>query len=528
MNPEISQMIAQVIQSLLQGDMTSNIRPKQMFASTLFNNHPYMQQVISLASDIADMEIKQGVQYSQNTIIELTRTVLSLHFSNYLLSNPQLMQEINIHPESVTPNVSKLRSLLAETEQFKRFNMSTGRNNQFGTQPILVGNQNGINNGYPIGGNNQFGNNQVGMSGFGNNNQRPLGNTNEFLNQNNNQSYYRRPDQGMSEQTHSVRKGKTYTKPAFIEPSQPAVVEKPIVQINELVTVKQTTCFPTLKEKPMKDNMVEVKGIMYPMSLITSKTGLTNSKPIVNKHTKTIMEADLASCALHSYVKMVENEAKLFTTNHILVTPVIMSEKVTAMVEEGLHGKDSLSNIIRTLRQFMSDPENIIYEDEILLIDSYITKIVNGTLDASISVDELSIDSAFEDYLDILEYIKENFTPSQLKAFNDYDIEMSNIIINTKEVKDNAVMLTEDFINKEEVKMTYLSRFVSVTSVYFGKETSFIIREKMIISYDETPWLYELAEQVTKDLNDSFVSIGMNIFRIIKSKADKNFFIAPI
>lgn len=503
---QYANVCSNIINQFLLADQRSGNRAKMANASNILSNQAIFNEMVSVASMGAEIEAVRGSMVNDQLLLDIVKRVMTMYLCVFVSQNPSLIYEIpGMSGEVVNQNLAMLNQVKTEIQQFLARQNQGGMFNQF-QQPTPNVGYNAFNNGFAT--NNGF---AGGFSQPNVNTASGMFSTNAVSIVNNEQTI-----------TQS-RRGPVYKGSA-----QPAITENKQEPIKEQAPTVNQTDVLLLEGFKMNRNAhyVKINNIPYPIELVTeSKVEDIPSRFVIDTHASTLLDIGLESAFNASYVKLNESGKKSLITTHFVATPVLLTEEGKELLET-ISSKSRLTDVIIAMRVFKESITSAKQMQDLLFLDSYILSNINDELSQAIGVEGLYLDSTLEDYLSLNDYLS-NKTATQVKAFTQYDKSKMSMFLDICELNESLKETFIDFQN-DETEYSYLTRAVKIATVNISEETFFYTNENKRISFEETPWLSDIAEELFKDETEAYLAIGNFKYRITKSYIASNYYIQMV
>lgn len=507
---QYANVCSNIINQFLLADQRSGNRAKMASASNTLSNQGIFNEMVSVASMGAEMEASRGIMINEQSLIDIVKRVMTMYLCVFVSQNPSLIYEIpGMSVELANQNLLMLNQVKNEIQQFLARQNQGGVFNQF-QQPSTNVSYGGFNNGF----NNGF----AGNSGFAGGFNQPNANTASGMFSNNAVSIVN------NEQTITQsRRGPVYRGNA-----QPAITENKQEPVKERSPTVDQTDVLLLEGFKMNRNAhyVKINNIPYPIELVTeSKVEDIPSRFVIDSHPSTLLDIGLESAFNSSYVKLNESGKKALITSHFVATPVLLTEEGEELLET-ISSKSRLTDVIVSMRLFKESITSVKQMQDLLFLDSYILRNINDELSQAVGVEGLYLDSVLEDYLSLNDYLT-NKTATQVKAFTQYDKSKMSMFLDVSELNES---LKETFIDfqSDDTEYNFLTRAVKIATVNISEETFFYTNENKRISFEETPWLSDIAEELFKDATEAYLAVGNFKYRITKSYIASNYYIQMV
>ena len=505
---QYANVCSNIINQFLLSDQRSGNRAKMANASNILSNQGIFNEMVSVASMGAEIEAAKGIIVNEQLLLDIVKRVMTMYLCVFVSQNPSLIYDIpGMSGELVNQNLGMLNQVKNEIQQFLARQNQGAMFNQF-QQPTTNVGYGAFNTGFAT--NNGF------AGGFNS----PNVNTASGMFSNNAVSIVKN-DQTITQS----RRG-----PVYRGSSEPAITEikrEPVTEQTQAPTVSQTD---TLQLEGFKMNRnahyVKINNIPYPIELVTeSKAEDIPSRFVIDTHASTLLDIGLESAFNASYVKLNESGKKALITSHFVATPVLLTDEGKDLLEV-IFSKSRLTDVIIAMRSFKESITTVKQMQDLLFIDSYILRNINEELSRAVGVEGLYLDSVLEDYLSLNDYLT-NKTATQVKAFTQYDRNKMSMFLDISDLNES---LKETFIDfqSNETEYSFLTRAVKIATVNISEETFFYTNENKRISFEETPWLSDIAEELFKDATEAYLAVGNFKYRITKSYIASNYYIQMV
>lgn len=461
-----------MINQYLLSDQRSGNRAKMANAANSLTNQNIFNEMVSLASLAAEMEASKGFQVTEQLLLDIVRRVLSMYLCVFISQNPSLIYDLpGMSTDIINQNLMMLNQAKREIQQFLN-----SRNTGY-VQPVYNSPANTTSG--------MFSKEAVSIVS----DSQPV--------------------------THSSR-GPVYRGSAEI-PKPQQETPRLDAQADDVLQLGEF--------KMNRDaHYVKINNIPYPISLVTDpkQESKIPDRFVIETQTSTLLDIGMESAFNSSYVKLKESGKKALITSHFVATPVLFTQS-TIEVLSVITGMARLTDVIVALRSYRSDVTTDEQMRDILFLDSYILNTVNAELSKAVGSEYLCLDSALEDYLSVNDYLAKK-TATQSKAFIQYDTSKMSLFLDINELNE---ILKETFIDYQSdgTEYTFITKAVKIATVDINQETFFYTQENKRISFEETPWLSDIAEELFKNSSEAYLAIGNFKYRITKSYLANNYYI---